>query len=81
MGHDFAGEGYVSYLVDGARVHQEDDVGLRLAGAFSEDFVAQNFFSAGQRQGFGGFADVGNVLLVADRFFGEFQNSFEDDSV
>ena len=47
-------------------VHQEGEVGCAFA-----DLI----------EGFGGFAEVRKILLVADRFFGELQDAFEQNFV
>ena len=65
MGHDFTGEGNIADLGYAARIHQENNVGTRAALQL--------------RQGLGGIANVGNILLVADGFFCKVQNLFQQD--
>ena len=62
MGHDFASERDVADLLDAAGVHEESDVG---------------FTAANLAEGFVGVAHVGKVALLANGFFGEFQDSFQ----
>ena len=59
---DFSGERDVAHLFHANRVHQERD--LRFSTAH---FVDR----------FGSFANVVDVLLVADRFFGNLQTAFQ----
>lgn len=65
LGHDFTGEGNIADLGYAARIHQENNVGTRAA--------------LQMRQGLGGIANVGNILLVADGFFSKVQNIFQQD--
>src|ERR1039458_886776 len=65
LGHDLAGEGDVADLLHAARIHQESDIGVRAVCV------------AYLRQGLGSIADVGDVLLVADRFLGKVQDLFQ----
>src|SRR5258706_1307467 len=65
LGHDLAREGDVTDLRHPTGIHQESDISLP---AVCAPYL---------RQGLGGVADVGDVLLVADGFFRKVQDFFQ----